>query len=579
MSMGSLEVLNFCNEKKHSILQNRINGHWCFNCCHFVETDDIFTNKKHCKYLNDKLEQIKSPRLDYLVCICLDCVFYRIQKCIKCSNGNPLCMFSLAEWFDSKPKNRTCIDCTALNETQDILKQLSNLCASQCILQCNACFQYKYVFSFFAFTQAYGNNACCVIRDLDIHQDQKQYKLIVCLECRLKEDVESYRQILKERYFNAIAKEPVLTSSFKVNEEQAENFFGRCTYVNALVGTAIKSRPFKVDIKSVIEKLPPDEINLDELGPVSVLCTMKDYVCELLCKVLESEILLLRSKTELELKLINLPVDIWDEVLQKKMQFTTHMFSLQSSGLSNFHDPESRWAYTAVYTPVHASMIYDIISEGRFNYLLKLIHDACQTSEMFHVSCFGCGPGSEILGLNPFLPNNVKYNLFDNCALWSHNARGLLKLGLGIDYDFFHFDIEKKLKSEHVDVIRKSKILTFVKFISAIQNQLNARKSFEAIFDAAPSGACFLIIDNSQPQIKQYVESLIFPNSNFSQKLNFKENDKYRMYTSYAEFRFDVMEVMNDHEEICKLLSLVMEWVERPPLVDIRIFMFLVTKK
>ena len=58
------------------------------------------------------------------------------------------------------------------------------------------------------------------------------------------------------------------------------------------------------------------------------------------------------------------------------------MFSLQSSGLSNFHDPESRWAYTAVYTPVHASMVYDIISEGRFNYLLNVIFDACQSSEM-----------------------------------------------------------------------------------------------------------------------------------------------------------------------------------------------------
>ena len=51
------------------------------------------------------------------------------------------------------------------------------------------------------------------------------------------------------------------------------------------------------------------------------------------------------------------------------------------------------------------------------------------------------------------------------------------------------------------------------------------------------------------------------------------------MYTSYAEFRFDVTEVMHGHEEICKLLSLVMEWVERPPLVDIRIYMFLVRKK
>ena len=274
--MGSLGLSNFCAQKKsHSVLQNRVNGHWCFNCYHFVEIGDIFTNKRHGKYLNDQLEQIKSPRVDYLVCICLDCVFYRIQKCISCTKGNPLCMFSLSEWFDSKPKNRTCIDCTAINETRDILKQLNNLCASQCILQCNSCFQYKYVFSFSAFTQAYGDNACRVIRDLDMHQDQKLYKLIVCLECRLQEDVASYRQTLKDRYFNAIAKEPLLTSTLTVNEEQAENFFGNCTYANAVVGNTVKAKPFKVSVESIIEKLLPEEFNSDRVGPVSILCTMK----------------------------------------------------------------------------------------------------------------------------------------------------------------------------------------------------------------------------------------------------------------------------------------------------------------
>ena len=103
----------------------------------------------------------------------------------------------------------------------------------------------------------------------------------------------------------------------------------------------------------------------------------------MLVDVLQDEILSLRTKTELELKLTGLPTNIWDEILQRKMQFTTHMFSLQSSGLSNFVDPESRWAYTAVYTPVHASMVYDIILQGQFSPLLNFLVTANKSqSEM-----------------------------------------------------------------------------------------------------------------------------------------------------------------------------------------------------
>ena len=51
------------------------------------------------------------------------------------------------------------------------------------------------------------------------------------------------------------------------------------------------------------------------------------------------------------------------------------------------------------------------------------------------------------------------------------------------------------------------------------------------------------------------------------------------MLTSYGEYRFDVADVMKSHNDICRLMSLVMEWVERPPLVDIRVYIFLIQKK
>ena len=57
------------------------------------------------------------------------------------------------------------------------------------------------------------------------------------------------------------------------------------------------------------------------------------------------------------------------------------MFSLQADGMSDFVNPENRWAYTAVYTPVHASIVYDIVLLGRFTSLLNLIADANTNSE------------------------------------------------------------------------------------------------------------------------------------------------------------------------------------------------------
>jgi len=565
-----------------SILKKPVNGHWCFNCYHFVDIDDIYVNKGHREYLFDKLESIISPRDDFLVCICLDCVFYRTQKCASCIKGLPLCMYSLSEWFEHMPRDRMCIDCTAIKETKDILKQLNNLCASQCILQCNSCCEYKYVSSFSAFENAYGNEARKIVCNFNMKKDFQLYKRMICLFCRLNEETKNYCKNLKDRYFSKISIEPVLTkdlnnipTNITANAIQGGKFYGSVSYAKAVSGPSLPIKQHYVDLKSVLQRNNNDKT----LGPVYFLSTMQDYVSEILLKVLQVEIISLQSKTELELKLSELPSNIWYEILQKKMQFTTHMFSLQASGLSNFSDPESRWAYTAVYTPVHASMVYDIVLQGRLISLIDAILEANNSQQELLVCCFGCGPGSEVLGLNPFLPKHTKYHLFDSCAFWEHNAKSLLKNGMDIDFEFHHCDAQKKLRNKQMDIVKKAKLFTFVKFISAIQNQLSAVKTFQALFQNAPKGSRFLIIDNSQPQIKHFVENLVFPNGKYNETESFKENDEYRMFTTYAEYRFDVTEMMSSHEEICKLLSLVMEWVERPPLVDIRIYVFLIEKK
>ena len=73
----------------------------------------------------------------------------------------------------------------------------------------------------------------------------------------------------------------------------------------------------------------------------------------------------------------------------------------------------------------------------------------------FHVSCFGAGPGSEVLGLDPFMPKNVHYSLFDNCPFWEHNAKSLLQQGLGLQVSFNNFDVQRKLRQDVLTNIKK----------------------------------------------------------------------------------------------------------------------------
>ncbi len=74
---------------------------------------------------------------------------------------------------------------------------------------------------------------------------------------------------------------------------------------------------------------------------------------------LENSLKSLEEKVKLELKLSGMNTSVWQEVLHTKVKATTHVFSLQGTETTDFGEPETRWAYMAVYTPVHASIVYD----------------------------------------------------------------------------------------------------------------------------------------------------------------------------------------------------------------------------
>lgn len=70
----------------------------------------------------------------------------------------------------------------------------------------------------------------------------------------------------------------------------------------------------------------------------------------------------LEEKIKLELRLCGMNIGLWQGILKHKIESTTHAFSLQGTETTDFSQAETRWAYTAVYSSVHASIVYDTIA-------------------------------------------------------------------------------------------------------------------------------------------------------------------------------------------------------------------------
>lgn len=115
--------------------------------------------------------------------------------------------------------------------------------------------------------------------------------------------------------------------------------------------------------------------------------------------------------------------------------------------------------------------------------------------------------------------------------------------------------------------------------MSAVQNLSDAVISLRSILDAAPQGSSFLFIDNSLICIKKFVENLIFPEQSFKESKHGKENEDYIIYTSYAEYRFEYEDALEKQPILCDFINLLVEWLDRPPISDLRVYIFHVIKK
>lgn len=141
-----------------------------------------------------------------------------------------------------------------------------------------------------------------------------------------------------------------------------------------------------------------------------------------------------------------------------------------------------------------------------------------------------------------------------------------------------------KIKICNISAIRillfrlQAKLFIFSKLVSAVQNLPGAFKSLLDILRHASPGALFLFIDNAHVQTKSFIQDLVFPNRCFTDHKTYKESDSFRLYTTYAELKSDCEEPLKSSVQ-CECLGLVNHWLDRDPILDLRVNVMLAIKK
>ena len=124
----------------------------------------------------------------------------------------------------------------------------------------------------------------------------------------------------------------------------------------------------------------------------------------------------------------------------------------------------------------------------------------------------------------------------------------------------------------------QAKLFLLVKFVSAIQNLPGAFKYLSHILRKAVPGALFLFVDNAHIQTKNFIEDLVFPLHDSKDRKEYKENESFKLYTTYAELQSGHGEGLKSLM-LCEWVSLISNWLDRHPILDLRVNIHLAVKK
>ena len=87
----------------------------------------------------------------------------------------------------------------------------------------------------------------------------------------------------------------------------------------------------------------------------------------------------------------------------------------------------------------------------------------------------------------------------------------------------------------------------------------------------------FLFVDNAHHSVTRFIEKLVFPDGVYEERKSCRENSFYALYTCYAELHPNEESMKSPY--VSELVSLVKYWLDRSPLLDFHVNVFLLVKK
>ena len=88
----------------------------------------------------------------------------------------------------------------------------------------------------------------------------------------------------------------------------------------------------------------------------------------------------------------------------------------------------------------------------------------------------------------------------------------------------------------------------------------------------------FLFIDNAHLQTKSFIEELVFPGGIYKEQKDCRESNVFQMYTTYAELKSGG-EANLKSSLLCEWVGMISCWLDRYPMLDLRVNVMLVIKK
>lgn len=200
-----------------------------------------------------------------------------------------------------------------------------------------------------------------------------------------------------------------------------------------------------------------------------------------------------------------------DELIKNKLRELREDYALLPYGkIPDYADSYKQFAYLYCYVPAHANILYRLI-----DWNLSRIFNTNQVK----VSCFGGGPGSDLLGIVKFMEERgdksarLKCDVYDKENFWRRSL-GLIckntKKSFTASSSFNMLDIAESYSWNKYPTIFNSDLFIMSYFVSEIYSM--RRQSaifFTTLFKKSKRGTHFLVVDNCSGESRCWLDSLI----------------------------------------------------------------------